>query len=356
MTTETILVTGGSGFLGSHLILQLLAAGYRVRTTVRSLSREAPLQETLARAGAEAGDRLEVVAADLGSDAGWAEAVAGCRFVHHVASPFPPAQPRDERELIRPAVDGTLRVLRAARDAGVERVVLTSSFAAIGYGNRPRLAHADPANIPDDPWYTEEDWTDAEAPGVQPYMKSKTLAERAAWDFIAREGGTLELVAINPAAIFGPVLNDDLSTSTIVIKAMLEGRMPGVPDLAFGVVDVRDVADLHLRAMRSPSAAGERYLAVARRDAMTLHEMAAVLRKRLGARARRVPRRRLPDWLVRLLAVVNPMAREAAPRLGLRPRASNDKACRLLGWNPRPPEDAVSATAESLLALGLIGR
>ncbi|RYD48089.1 MAG: NAD-dependent epimerase/dehydratase family protein, partial [Sphingomonadales bacterium] len=189
-----VLVTGGSGFVGSHVILQLLAAGHDVRATVRNLRREGEVRATLERAGADT-RRLSFAAADLEQDAGWTEAAAGMDYVQHVASPFPLTQPKDETELIRPAVEGTLRVLRAARDAGVRRVVLTSSFAAIGYGHGAR-----------DTPYTEADWTDVNGPAVQPYMKSKTLAERAAWDFVAREGAAIELAVVNPVAIFGPAL------------------------------------------------------------------------------------------------------------------------------------------------------
>ncbi|TGX52182.1 aldehyde reductase [Sphingomonas gei] len=340
MATYTVLVTGGSGFVGSHVILQLLAAGHRVRTTVRNMSREPDVRATLARAGADAGDRLSFFAADLEKDMGWAEAVAGCDYVHHVASPFPPAQPKDANELIRPAREGTLRVLRAARDAWVKRVVVTSSFAAIGYGHGQS-----------DTPYTEEDWTDPDGPAVQPYMKSKTLAERAAWEFVAREGEGMELAVVNPVGIFGPALNGDLSTSVFLVKTMLEGRMPGTPRLYLGAVDVRDVADLHLRAMTDPAAAGERFLAVAG-DAMSFHDMAMVLRTRLGAAAAKVPKHELPDWLIRLLALFNPLAREAVPRLGIKARASNEKARRVLGWAPRSNEDAIVASAESLIRLG----
>jgi len=339
-----VLVTGGSGFVGSHVILKLLEAGHEVRTTVRDLSREPEVRATLGAAGADPGDRLTFFSADLEKDGGWAEAVAGCEYVHHVASPFPQAQPKDENELIRPAREGTLRVLRAACDSGVKRVVITSSFAAIGYGHGQR-----------DTPYTEADWTDPEGPAVQPYMKSKTLAERAAWDFIAREGNGMELAVVNPVGIFGPALNGDLSTTIFLVKTMLEGKMPGTPRLYLGVVDVRDVADLHLRAMTDPAAAGERFLAV-EGEAMSFHQMAMVLRERLGPAAAKVPKRELPDWLIRLLAIFNPLAREAVPRLGIEASASNEKARRLLGWTPRSREDAIAASAESLIALGLIGR
>jgi len=341
MTTQTILVTGGSGFVGSHVILQLLAAGHIVRTTVRNLAREAEVRATLEKAGADTG-RLRFFAADLEKDDGWAAAVAGCDHVQHVASPFPQSQPEDEQELIRPAVNGTLPVLRAARDAGVKRVVVTSSFAAIGYGHGQR--HSD---------YTEADWTDVNGPAVQPYMKSKTLAERAAWDFVAAEGNGMELAVVNPVGIFGPALNDDLSTSIWLVKSMIEGRMPGLPDLWFGVVDVRDVASLQIAAMTHPDAAGERFLAVAGK-AMSIPEMADVLRTGLGPAGARITRRRVPSWVVRILALFNPMAREAAPRLGIRSNASNAKARALLGWQPRGNEEAILATAHSLLDLGLI--
>ncbi|MFS2109127.1 SDR family oxidoreductase [Sphingomonas sp. Sphisp140] len=341
MTTHTVLVTGGSGFVGSHVILQLLAAGHEVRTTVRSLSREPQVRATLEKAGADT-SRLHFFAADLEKDEGWAEAVAGCDYVQHVASPFPQSQPEDEQELIRPAVNGTLRVLRAARDAGVKRVVLTSSFAAIGYGHGQR--HSD---------YTEADWTDVNGPAVQPYMKSKTLAERAAWDFVAAEGNGMELAVVNPVGIFGPALNDDLSTSIWLVKSMIEGRMPGLPDLWFGVVDVRDVASLQVDAMTHEKAAGERFLAVAGK-AMSIPEMAEVLRSGLGPAGARITRRRVPSWVVRIMALFNPMAREAAPRLGIRSSASNAKARKLLDWQPRSNEEAILATAHSLIDLGLI--
>jgi nucleoside-diphosphate-sugar epimerase len=249
---STILVTGGSGFIASHCMLQLLSAGHQVRTTVRSRKREADVLALLKEGGAEPGNRLSFVVADLEKDAGWAQAVAGCEYVLHVASPLPPNVPKHEDELIVPARDGTLRVLGASRDAGVKRVVFTSSFAAIGYGRKEQ-------NAP----YTETAWTDPNSDGVMPYQKSKTLAERAAWDFIAKEGGGLELSVINPVGVFGPVLGPDYSTSILLVQRLLDGATPGVPQLYFGVVDGRDVANLHIRAMTHPAAKGERFLAVA---------------------------------------------------------------------------------------------
>src|SRR5246127_2826351 len=292
--------------------------------------------------GAEPGNRLNFFAADLASDAGWREAVAGCDFVLHVASPLPPSVPKHEDELIVPAREGTLRVLRASRDAGVKRVALTSSFAAIGYGHKVREAP-----------FTEADWTDPNGDDVAPYTKSKTLAERAAWDFLAREGGALELSVINPVGVFGPVLGADFSTSIELVKRMMDGALPALPRITFGVVDVRDVAELHLKAMTAPDAAGERFLAVAG-DFLTLRDIALILKRRLGDAARRVPTRELPDWLLRLVALVDKSVGQIVPELGKPKNASNDKARRMLGWAPRPAEDALVATAESLVRLGLL--
>src|SRR5271154_6726221 len=247
-----VLVTGGTGFVGAHCLIQLLAGGHETRATVRDLKRESDLRALLRQGGAgEVGERLKLFRADLNADAGWAEAAAGCDYVLHVASPFPSTVPKDENELIAPARDGALRMLRAARDAGVKRVVLTSSFAAVGYGSPTDRTAV----------FTEEDWTNLNDPTVQPYQKSKTIAERAAWDFIAREGGKLELAVVNPVGVFGPVLAPDISTSIVLVKRLIDGSIPGCPDISFGCVDVRDGADLHLEAMTNPAARGERFLA-----------------------------------------------------------------------------------------------
>ncbi|HSC17825.1 MAG TPA: aldehyde reductase [Rhizomicrobium sp.] len=339
---STVLVTGGSGFIGCYCILQLLAAGHQVRTTVRSLAREGDVRAMLRAGGSDDSGRLLFFAADLMDDAGWPAAVAGCDYVLHVASPFPPTLPKHEDELIVPAREGALRVLRAARDAGVKRVVLTSSFAAIGYGHKPRSSPFD-----------ETSWTDPDGPDVQPYAKSKTLAERAGWDFIAREEGGLELSVVNPVGVFGPALGPDYSTSILLVQKLMDGAMPGCPRLQFGVVDVRDVADLHIRAMADPAAKGERFLAVSG-DFMSILEMANVLRARLGQAARRVPTRQIPDWLVRLAAFRDPAVKQILPELGKTKNATSAKAQRLLGWMPRSREEALVATAESLLQLGLV--
>jgi nucleoside-diphosphate-sugar epimerase len=339
---DLVLVTGGSGFIGAHCILRLLEAGYRVRTTVRSLDREADVRAQLKVGGAEPGEALEVGAADLLADAGWPEAVAGCRYVLHVASPFPSVQPKNEFELIVPARQGALRVLRAARDADVTRVVMTSSFAAIGYGHKQTERP-----------FTEEDWTDLSAK-VSPYVKSKTLAESAACDFVAREGGALELAVVNPVGVLGPVLGPDLSSSIQLVKLSLDGALKRAPRIYFNIVDVRDVADLHLRAMTDPAAKGQRFLAVAD-GPMSMRDVADVLRAHMGVAAAHVPTKELPDWLVKLVAPVNAAARQVAPDVGKVRRASNEKARSLLGWEPRSNEEAIVATAESLVRLGLVG-
>jgi len=337
---STVLVTGGSGFIGSHCILQLLSAGHQVRTTVRSMKREGDVRAMLKQGGFEPDSRLSFVVADLENDAGWAEAVAGCEHVLHVASPLPPNVPKHEDELIVPARDGTLRVLSASRYAGVKRVVFTSSFAAIGYGRKER-------NAP----YTETDWTDPNSEGVMPYQKSKTLAERAAWDFIAKESGGLELSVVNPVGVFGPVLGPDYATSILLVQRLLDGAMPGVPQLYFGAVDVRDVADLHIRAMTHPAAKGERFLAVAG-DFVSMLDVAKILKRRMGELAKKVPTRQLPNWLVRIAAMRDPAIKLIVPELGKRKNATNEKARRMLAWAPRSNEDSVIATAESLARLG----
>jgi nucleoside-diphosphate-sugar epimerase len=339
---STVLVTGGSGFVGSHCILQLLAAGHTVRTTVRSLKREPDVRALLKQGGAEPGERLSFVAADLEQDAGWRDAASGCEYVLHVASPFPESLPKHEDELIVPAREGALRVLRAARLAGVKRVVLTSSFAAIGYGHPPQTAPFD-----------ETSWTNPKGDDVRPYVKSKTLAERAAWDFIVREGGGLELAVVNPVGVFGPVLGSDYSTSILLVQRLMDGAMPGCPKLSFGAVDVRDVADLHLRAMTHPGAKGERFLAVAG-DFLSMREIAQILKARLGPAARRVPTRQLPNWLVRLAALRDPAVKQILPELGKSKNATNAKARQVLGWQPRSNEEAIVATGESLVRLGLL--
>ncbi|MEV6300101.1 aldehyde reductase [Actinoplanes sp. NPDC051861] len=333
-----VLVTGGSGYIAGWCTLALLGAGHTVRTTVRDLAKEPRVRAMLRSGGADPGASLRVMRADLGSDQGWHEAAADCDYVLHVASPTLTRPPRDDDEMVRPAVDGTLRVLRAARDAGVRRVVMTSAIGAIAYGHPPR-----------DTPFTERDWTNVDA-GVQPYQRSKTLAERAAWDFVAGEGRGLELATVNPTGVLGPVLGPDYSPSLTAIARMLDGSMPAMLKFASGYVDVRDVASLHLLAMTEPAAAGERFIATAGRS-LWLRDIAAVLRERLGERAAEVPRREMPLWVARGLARVDPRIGALRLLLGRDLAATSAKAERLLGWTARPIEDTIAETAESLLGL-----
>lgn len=336
MSGELVLVTGGSGFVGSNCLVAALRDGFQVRSTVRSMVRADEVR-AMVTTGGQDGGAVEFVTADLTSDAGWPEAVAGVDYVLHVASPFPVGVPKDPDELIVPARDGVLRVLRAAADAGVKRVVQTSSFAAIGYGHAPQARP-----------FTEEDWTDLSgADPVAAYPTSKTLAERAAWDFVA-EHPKVELATVNPVGIFGPALGGDTGTSLEIVKRLLSG-LPGVPDLSFGVVDVRDVADLHLLAMTRPEAAGERFLATSG-DFMSMLEMARILRTGIGDRARKVPTRVLPNALIRLAGRFDSGMAQLATELGQLKNASGKKAERVLGWMPRSREEALLASAECLLA------
>ena len=334
-----ILVTGGTGFLGAHILVQLLQAGHDVRSTVRSISRKDDLLSMLKTGGADP-EPLSLFEADLEDGSGWEEAVRGCDYVIHVASPFPAGSPEDETALIRPAREGAIRVLRVSRDAGVKRVVMTSSFAAVGYGHPAR-----------DEAFTETDWANPAAPDVFPYVKSKILAEQAAWKFIEMEGAHLELSVINPTGIFGPVLGPDYASSVGLVRAMLDGKMPFAPRVFFGIADVRDVAALHILAMNSPEAAGERFIAVSG-EPFPMIAVARILRNHLGPSASKAPRLQLPDTLFRLMARFAPALREVTPQLGKHRRASSAKAVNMLGWSPRRPEETILATAESLIALG----
>jgi nucleoside-diphosphate-sugar epimerase len=322
MSSE-VLVTGGSGYFATQLIAALLRDGREVRATVRSLDGEAVVREAVRRGGVE-DTGLELVAADLTGDDGWPGALEGVQEVHHVASPIPPAQPKDPDELIIPAREGTVRVLKAARDAGARRVVLTSSFAAVGYS---------PKAVRD---YSEADWTDPDTPGLPAYPRSKAIAERAAWDFIQNEGGDTQLVVLNPTFIAGPSLVAALRSTLTYFKAIIEGTMPALPRQRFGVVDVRDVADAHIKAMSTEAAAGKRYLLLADGPTITWLQLAQILRDHLGAAGVHVTLTEAPG--------------DELPPLTIH----NDRAKQELGWRPRAARTTITETADSLRDLGLL--
>ena len=334
---DKVFVSGGSGYIAGFLIRQLMQQGWSVHTSVRDLAREPALRKLLAVDNS----RLTVFAADLTRDAGWAEAMQGCGHVAHVASPLPGNWVKKPDDLIVPARDGVLRALRAARSAGVRRFVMTSSVAAIVYGRGRGVHH-----------FSEADWTPSDFAGASPYTLSKTLAERAARDWVAREGGDIEFCSVNPAVVLGPVWGADYSSSIALVKKMLTGAMPGCPDLGFGVVDVRDVADLHVRTLVAPGMAGERFIASG--PFLKVIEIARILRRHLGDQARRVPTRQLPDLLVRVAALFDPLVRTAVSELGAERHTDPSHASQVLGWVARPPEQTIVDTARSLIERGLV--
>jgi dihydroflavonol-4-reductase len=335
--THRVFVSGGSGYIAGFLIRQLVAEGWTVHTTVRSLAKEAAVRKLLAVDNS----RLEFFAADLGSDAGWDAAMAGCGFVAHLASPLPHGVPKNADELIAPARDGALRALRAAKAAGARRFVMTSSVAAISYGRGRGVHH-----------FTEADWTLLDKPGLTPYIQSKTIAERAARDWVAKEGAGIEFCTVNPSVVLGPVWSADYSASVTIVKRLLDGSLGACPDIGFGVVDVRDVADLHVRALEAPGMAGERFIASGR--FIKLREIADVLRAGLGPQARKVTTRDLPDWLVRVASLFNPLARAAVGELGSVRHQDASHAKTTLGWATRPVEQSILDTARSLIVLGIV--
>ena len=333
----TVLVSGGSGYIAGFLIRQLVAEGWMVHSTLRDLAREDGVRKLLVVDDA----RLRFFAADLTSDAGWADAMAGCSHVAHVASPLPLRAVRDANELIVPARDGALRALRAAKAAGVRRFVMTSSVAAMAYGRGRGVHH-----------FSEADWTPADYPGAQPYIRSKAIAERAARDWVAAEGGGIEYCSVNPSVVLGPVWSRDYSPSVTIVKRLLDGSLRACPDIGFGVVDVRDVADLHVRALNAPGMAGERFLASG--PFMKLVAIAEVLRTRLGGEARRVTRRTVPDFVVRIAALFDPMLKTVVGELGSVRNMDVSHAKAVLGWAARPAEESIVDAARSLIDLGIV--
>ena len=336
-----VLVTGGSGYVAGYCIAELLNNGWRVRSTVRSSAKVKAVRASISNIGSNASE-IEFVEADLNSDAGWSQATGGAQYVLHVASPVPVTDPKNDDELVRPARDGTLRVLKAARDAAVKRVVMTSSISAIIFGRGVR----------EQP-FTEEDWTDETNRGdTSPYDRAKTIAERAAWAWLASEGGGLELVAVNPGLVLGPVLGADYSASIEFVKKLLDGSIPALPRFGFNVVDVRDVARLHVLAMTTPEAAGQRFIGSG--DFYWMSDVAKILKQGLGDQARKVPFIPVPDFVARMAALFDPIVRGRLYELGKRRPVSSEKAKRALGWTPRPITETVLDTARSLQASGLV--
>ncbi|MDX2233047.1 MAG: aldehyde reductase [Hyphomonadaceae bacterium] len=336
-----VLVTGGSGYIAGYCIAQLLNEGWTVRATLRSLSREPEVRRSLEPLCAPDA-RLSFHTADLMADAGWPKAVEGADYVMHVASPLPSSDPQSADDLIIPARDGTLRVLKAAKAAGVKRVVETSSVAAIAYGRGGRESP-----------HTEADWSDdANLKDIGPYERSKTIAERAAWDWHKREGGAMELCMVNPGAVLGPVLGADFSASLEIVKMILQGALPACPRFGFPIVDVRDVADLHYRAMLAPNAPGQRYIAA--NGFLWMKDVAAVLKEGLPDHPKPIPTSELPDLLLRVSALFNPVVRGRLFELGKKRDASGAKARSELGWSPRPPKDSIMDAARSMIALKIV--
>jgi len=342
MKLQLVVVSGVSGFIAIHIILQLLQQGYAVKTTIRSQAKEAVVKEMLTNGGITDFTDLSFSQADLTSDANWEETMTGATYVIHVASPTPKLNFKDESEMIRPAVDGVLRVLKAARDNGVKRVVMTSAYGAIFAGHKNRTTP-----------YTEKDWSNLDAKNIHPYQKSKTMSEMAAWDFIKKNGQGLEFATVNPVAVMGPVLSAKYSHSNIQIQEMLEGKIKALPKVDSGYVDVRDVASLHLLAMTSDKANGERFLATTG-ETLSMMDVADILREAFPDYAGRLPTKLFPNSVIKAAAIANPKLRMIASIVGSYAETSNEKAKSLLGWNPRSAKSAIIATAQAMIDLGIV--
>ncbi len=334
-----VLVTGANGFVASHIVLQLLEAGYQVRGTARSKEREQSFRHSLIK-HAHNLENLELVAVDLAYDAGWDAAVDGCKYVIHVASPFPLKLPEHEDDVIIPARDGTLRVLNAAAKQGVSRVVMTSSIAAILYGKKR------------DQVFDERSWADITSDKIGAYQKSKVIAEQAAWDFMrGGSAGNLTLTVINPGLVLGPVLGENCGTSGELIRKFLGREIPAIPNMGWACVDVRDVAAAHISAMITPEAAGERFICAIEHASM--RKIAEVLNERFGDRYK-ISLRRAPDFLVRLMALFDDDIKITLNDLGVRQDLDNTKIKRVLNWHPKTLEEMVVAMAQSLIEKGVV--
>lgn len=337
---DRVLVTGVSGYLGGHIALQLLEDGYAVRGSVRDRAKGLRVQEAMAAAGADL-SRLELVELDLLSDRGWREAAEGCRYIQHVASPFVLLMPKDKNDLIRPAVEGMRRAFTAALDAGHERLVMTSSLAAIDCGHRNY-----------DRTFTEADWTDLSGPLVNAYAESKTRAEREAWTLVESQGKRDRLVTINPAALLGPLLDDDPGTTGGIIARLLGGGMPMVPDIILEYVDVRDVAAAHIAAMTAPDAGGKRF--ILSEESLSLMEISDILREAFPSFGRKLPRRQMPSWMARLFSLFDASLKDSQPFMGIRKRTDASRGIGLVGRRLNPARNTVIATARSLIERRLV--
>lgn len=342
---EIVLVTGGTGFVGMRIILQLLERGYQVRTTIRNRQSIEKVKATLKANNIASLDNLSFEEAELTKDDNWAEAMDGCTYVLSVASPVFFDKPKNEEEAIRPAVEGILRILKFAKEAGVKRVVMTSNFGAVGFTQTDKSRET-----------TEADWTKTDAKGLSVYEKSKTLAEKAAWDFIKNKGGNLEFTTINPVAILGPSLDAHISGSFHLLENLLNGTLKAIPNIPLNVVDVRDVADLHIRAMETPNANGQRFIASAGGQ-ISLPEIAELLRSEKPEVAQKVTKRTLPNWVLNMAAVFNEQAKEGLLLSKMNRNVSNAKARNMLGWKPiTSQEDTVLASVNSMIKFNLINK
>jgi len=340
--SETVLVTGGSGFVAMHIILQLLQKGYHVKTTVRSLKSKDKIIDALKANGITNTENLSFAETELTKDDNWATAMEGCYYVLSVASPVFFEIPNDENEAIRPAVEGIKRILKFAKNADVKRVVMTSNFGAVGFSQTDNNRET-----------TEADWTDPNLKGLSVYEKSKTLAEMAAWDFVKKEGGKLEFATINPVAIFGPSLNEHISGSLDIVKHLLDGTMNPVPPIPLNLVDVRDVADLHIRAMESPKANGQRFIATADGQ-ISIPEIAKFLIKTNPEITSKVSTKNIPVFAVKLASLFNAKAKEGVMFMNMNRKVSNAKARKLLDWKPiGTNEEIILASVDSMKKYGI---
>jgi nucleoside-diphosphate-sugar epimerase len=340
---ETVLVTGGTGFVGTHIILQLLEKGFDVKTTLRSIDSKNKVIDTLRANRINVFDKLAFVEADLSVDDHWKTAMDGCDYVLSVASPVFFDIPKDENAVMRPAVEGIQRILRAARDTGVKRVVMTSNFGAVGFSKK------NPALVT-----TEQDWTDVHEKGLSAYEKSKLLAERAAWDFIKNEGGGLTFATINPVAIMGPSLSEHFSGSFGLLTNLWNNKTKAIPNLPLNIVDVRDVADLHIRAMTDPNASGQRFIASADGQ-ISMLEIAKLIKLKRPDVAGNIPSKAVPNWIIHFASLFNAHAKEGSLLLKMSRNVSNEKAKNILGWKPiANNEEIILASVDSMIKFGIV--